>query len=103
MSTKKESINLAYESGLFSQAEIAKKIDKSQAFVSRAIAETRKDKKIEQLERQLEEKNRELDFVKKDRDNYYEKINLYKFAMNVKNPIKNYSNDIDTIEYEEEK
>ncbi|MCF0172088.1 MAG: hypothetical protein HUJ87_16480 [Fusobacterium varium] len=77
----KTSIAKAYESGLFTQKEIAEKVKKSQSYVSNIISDVKKDQEIEELKNALAEKDRELDYVKIQRDNIHKELELMQFTM----------------------
>ncbi len=73
--SEKENVVKAYDSGLFTQKEIADKVKKSQSYVSNLIAEAKKEQEIEELkkalverEKEIADKDRELDFTKLQRD-----------------------------------
>lgn len=71
----------AYESGLFTQKEIAEKINKSQSYVSNIITEVKKDEEILELKKKLEDRERELDFIKVQRESLKNELILTRFLI----------------------
>lgn len=94
----KASIAKAYESGLFTQKEIADKVDKSQSYVSNVIAEIKKEQEIENLKSIIREKERIIDSQKIQLEKIHFENEFMKLVVNSRNENKERSIELKDCE-----